>query len=116
MKISSSIYPARCLAAFTMAVIPIASSVASAGTSYTWNPTAGNAAYSWVDTTTTGWNAASYPGSGGDLTAGIVPVQNDTANMYSKDRTGNQTIRMNGVNAFLSELDIGDSTTLSPVS
>src|SRR5689334_7632440 len=81
---------------------------AIAGTSYTWNPTGGSTTLNWNDTTATGWNTgAGFPGSGGDLTIGAV--ENDVAVMYSKNITGNQTIRLSGVNAFLSELDIGDS-------
>ena len=103
-------------AGVTLVVLLAVTEFTYAGTTYTWSPTSGGT-YGWNNTITgSGIPAAMwdesvsdlglFPGKDGDLTPGS---DNDVANMYSKNRTGTQTIRMNGVNAFISELDIGDS-------
>jgi fibronectin-binding autotransporter adhesin len=105
------------LAAITSVVMLGATCDVNAATIYTWNPTALTAAAgNWDNTTSTGWNTAGgYPGSAGDLTVGAV--ENDVADMnskaYTRSSVANGTIHMNGVNAFLSELDIGSTSTSS---
>src|SRR5690349_2626168 len=73
--------------------------LASAGTTYIWNPTA-LANTNWDDVTVAGWNTgAGYPGSAGDLTGGAV--ENDVASMNTKAYTGGNgatpAVAMNGV-------------------
>lgn len=96
----------------SMAVL-CASSTARAGTTYIWNPTA-LANTNWDNTASAGWNTgAGFPGSAGDLTGGAV--ENDVANMNSKAYTGGNgvtpAISMNGIDAYLSEMDIGSTAT-----
>ena len=73
MKIVSLVSSVRCFAmlvAITSLVILGATSVAMAGTLYTWNPTTLTAT-NWKLDNVTGWNSAGgYPGSAGDLTLG----------------------------------------------